>query len=139
MNREEAIVAVFGDLGRSPRMINHTRELVKSKFRVNIIGYCGGTICQYSLFRLLYFSDIENEIDNSPNISFHFIDPYNFNYIKKKFPSIEKHIKLLVVALRIVFLSANLIFIFCKLFLFGKKSPKIMIIQVWIKITLNSC
>ena len=44
MLREEAIVAVFGDLGRSPRMINHTRELLKSKFKVHLIGYSGGIL-----------------------------------------------------------------------------------------------
>lgn len=42
MLREEAIVAVFGDLDRSPRMINHTRELLKSGFYVHLIGYFGG-------------------------------------------------------------------------------------------------
>ena len=43
MSNEEAVVAVFGDLGRSPRMINHTRELLKSGFNVHLIGYAGGT------------------------------------------------------------------------------------------------
>ena len=42
MIREEAIVAVFGDLSRSPRMINHTTELLKSGFYVHLIGYSGG-------------------------------------------------------------------------------------------------
>lgn len=42
MIREEAIVAVFGDLSRSPRMINHARELMKSGFYVHLIGYSGG-------------------------------------------------------------------------------------------------
>ena len=39
-----AIVAVFGDLGRSPRMINHARELLKMEYEVNILGYSGGII-----------------------------------------------------------------------------------------------
>ncbi len=41
--RDEAIVAVLGDLGRSPRMLNHARELMKKGFLVNLIGYDGGT------------------------------------------------------------------------------------------------
>jgi hypothetical protein len=40
--QEIAVVAVFGDLGRSPRMINHARELLKLNYEVNIIGYRGG-------------------------------------------------------------------------------------------------
>ena len=43
MNKDKAVVAVYGDLGRSPRMINHVRELIKSNFCVDIIGYEGGT------------------------------------------------------------------------------------------------
>jgi hypothetical protein len=42
LRREEAIVAVMGDLGRSPRMINHARELMKRGYFVNLIGYEGG-------------------------------------------------------------------------------------------------
>ena len=44
MSREIAVVAVFGDLGRSPRMINHARELLKMKYEVNIVGYPGGKL-----------------------------------------------------------------------------------------------
>lgn len=40
--RDEAIVAVMGDLGRSPRMINHARELMKRGYFVNLIGFEGG-------------------------------------------------------------------------------------------------
>lgn len=44
MSQKEAVVAVFGDLGRSPRMINHARELLKLNYKVNVIGYSGGKI-----------------------------------------------------------------------------------------------
>lgn len=44
MSQEIAVVAVFGDLGRSPRMINHARELLKMKYEVNILGYPGGKL-----------------------------------------------------------------------------------------------
>lgn len=44
MSNDEAVVAVFGDLGRSPRMINHTRELLKLGYNVHLIGYAGGTV-----------------------------------------------------------------------------------------------
>jgi hypothetical protein len=45
---DEAIVAVFGDLGRSPRMINHARELLKMNYFIHLIGYSGGKIiCQH--------------------------------------------------------------------------------------------
>lgn len=44
MSREIAVVAVFGDLDRSPRMINHARELLKTKYEVNILGYPGGKL-----------------------------------------------------------------------------------------------
>lgn len=43
-NMDEAIVAVFGDLGRSPRMINHARELLKMNYFIHLIGYSGGKI-----------------------------------------------------------------------------------------------
>lgn len=58
MSRESAIVAVFGDLGRSPRMMNHTRELMKLNFEVNVIGYDGGIIfhlntCSLTISKIL--------------------------------------------------------------------------------------
>lgn len=49
VDMHEAVVAVFGDLGRSPRMVNHARELLKQNFRVHIIGYRGGTLGYSSL------------------------------------------------------------------------------------------
>ncbi len=35
----KAIVAVCGDLARSPRMINHAHELIKAGYNVNLVGY----------------------------------------------------------------------------------------------------
>lgn len=39
---KECAVVVFGDIGRSPRMVNHSLELAENtNFRVNLFAYLG--------------------------------------------------------------------------------------------------
>ena len=74
--------------------------------------------------------DVDQEIASSQNAKFHFICPFNFDAVKKYAPFIEKYLKIFLIFLRIILLGAHLIIILAKLFLLGKRSPKIMIIQV---------
>ena len=67
----------------------------------------------------------------SSHLELHAVNPFNLKLLEKIVPSIEKYIKLLLTVFRTLFLALSLILIFSKLFIFGKKCPKIMIIQVF--------
>ena len=131
MTKDEAVVAVFGDLGRSPRMIDHTRELLKAGFNVHLIGYAGGSVNLNSCILISFHSlDIDDDILTSEGVKLHFVNSFSFDFIKKYFDAIDKYLKIVVITVRLFLLSVNLIFIFSSIFFFGIKSPKIMIIQV---------
>jgi hypothetical protein len=38
---KQCTVVVYGDLGRSPRMQNHVKELLELNYQVNYLGYLG--------------------------------------------------------------------------------------------------
>lgn len=40
--KQRALVVVFGDVGQSPRMLNHARSLVEAGYQVDLIGYVRG-------------------------------------------------------------------------------------------------
>lgn len=128
--RDEAIVAVLGDLGRSPRMLNHARELMKKGFLVSLIGYDGGNDWK-AIFQLMITVDMDVAFRNSLKCKIHLVRQWDFNWITKKFPRLEGLLKLPILILKMMLLSINLLLIFG--FLLVKKrrrSPKIMIIQV---------
>lgn len=126
--QEIAVVAVFGDLGRSPRMMNHARELLKINYEVNIIGYRGGRTLIYNTFH--DFLDIDRDILSSSKAKFHYVSPFNFDTIRNYLHFIDKYMKSLLIFFRIILLISSLIMILAKIFFLGKKTPKIMIIQV---------
>ena len=128
MSNDEAVVAVFGDLGRSPRMINHARELLKSGYNVDLIGYAGGRIHQNKL--LIHVLEIDEDILTSDGVKLHFVNSFNFDFVKKNKNFFDKYFKIILVAVRLILLSINLVLIFSSVFFARKKSPKIMIIQV---------
>lgn len=39
--KQSALVVVLGDLGHSPRMLNHIRELLNNEYAVDCISYVG--------------------------------------------------------------------------------------------------
>lgn len=125
IRREEAIVAVMGDLGRSPRMINHARELIKRGYFVNLIGYEGGKIRFLKKVKCFISEEIEPSFRSSAKCKSHFVKCYDFNSLAKRFPSL----KLPVMALKMILLSLSLVLIFARLSLF-RKPQKLMIIQV---------
>lgn len=66
----------------------------------------------------------------SESVKLHFVNAFDFDFIKKYFRISEKYFKIVFIVLRLFFLSISLMFIFSSIFLSSKKNPKIMIIQV---------
>lgn len=56
-----AVVLVLGDVGRSPRMMYHARSLVKSGYKVWLVGYKGTPPLAF--------------LESSPAVSIHYIPP----------------------------------------------------------------
>ncbi|KAJ9101232.1 hypothetical protein QFC21_003451 [Naganishia friedmannii] len=59
--RKTAVVLVLGDIGRSPRMMYHAQSLVRSGFKVWLVGYSG--------------TPPLSSLQSSPDVSIHYIPP----------------------------------------------------------------
>lgn len=74
--------------------------------------------------------DIDEEILTAEGVKLHFVNSFNLDFIKIYFSVFDKFFKIVIVALRLFLLSINLIIIFSAIFFYGKRPPKVMIIQV---------
>ena len=102
----EAVVVVLGDLGRSPRMLNHSQSLLESNASVDLVGYLDNSIPE--------------NLNQNPRLKVHSMSSFFLKFARK----LPRLLFIFYAALRILLESLQLFWILMKL-----RNKKFILVQ----------